>query len=68
MFNISRVVDDGTFHKLLDPETPTQIKLINDIPVCCKINLEGKTPPLQIRVTVMEKKSRVQAFASYIEV
>lgn len=62
------MVDDGSFHKVLDAGVITSLKLINDIPVCCKINLEGQNPPLHIKVSGSEKKHKIQAFASYKEV
>ena len=55
LFNISRVVDDGSFHKLLEPGVARQFRLVHDIPVCCKIILEGQEPPLHIKVSCNDK-------------
>ena len=41
LFNISRVVDDGNFHLILDNNASRRLDLIPDIPVCCKITLEN---------------------------
>lgn len=41
LFNISRVVDDGNFHILLDSGGSNTVNLIYNIPTCCKISLEG---------------------------
>lgn len=59
LFNISRVVDDGNFHIVLDNNTATTLKLIHEIPVCCKVSLEGQQPPLHIKVTGMNKKDNL---------
>ena len=69
LYNISRVVDDGNFHKVLDYSTSTELKLIYDIPVCCKINLEGMVPPLHIKLSSMTNKGFkfIKVFISYKE-
>jgi len=41
LFNISRVVDDGNFHIVLENGCLQQLKLIYNIPTCCKISLAG---------------------------
>ena len=41
LFNISRVVDDGNFHIMLDNGLIKPLNLIYNIPTCCKISLEG---------------------------
>ena len=41
LFNISRVVDDGNFHIMLDNGSIKALNLIYNIPTCCKISLEG---------------------------
>jgi len=65
LFNISRVVDDGNFHTVLDSGATRELKLVHDIPTCCKISLDGQTPPLHIKVSGAEKASSLNAFASY---
>ena len=39
--------------------------MIHDIPVCCKISLEGQAPPLHIKVTGALKSVSLNAYASY---
>ena len=65
LFNISRVVDDGNFHVVLEGGASRELKLIHDIPTCCKISLDGQTPPLHIKVSGADKASSLNAFASY---
>ena len=56
LFNISKVVDDGSFHTVLEGGSPYQLKLVYDIPIVCKISLEGKMPPLHLKVNSLNKK------------
>ena len=68
MYHISRVVDDGNFHKVLDRDSTTELKLIYDIPVCCKISLEGQMPPLHIKFHSLNNKTRhVRIYVSFKE-
>ena len=55
LYNIKRIVDDGNFHVLLGNGSTTELSLTYDIPVCCKISLEGQLPPLHIKVTGVSK-------------
>lgn len=69
LFNISKVVDDGSFHVVLSKGQEQELKLNKGIPACCKINLEDMCPPLNIRVTFDSDKERrnnnLSVFASY---
>ena len=65
LFNISRVVDDGNFHILLENCSVKQLNLIYNIPTCCKISLEGQFPPLHIKVMGVQKQDNISCFASY---
>ena len=56
MFNISKVVDDGSFHKVLENGVSRLLKLEYDIPAVCKINLDGQMPPLHLKIQTQEKK------------
>ena len=71
LFNISKVVDDGNFHIVLEKGSERTLSLGKEIPVCCKINLEGLSPPLNIRVTFNEKERKnnnLTVYASYKEI
>ena len=41
LFNIKRVVDDGNFHLQLESNKVQKLNLVHDIPVCCKVALDG---------------------------
>lgn len=57
LFNISKVVKDDSFHTLLIRGQENKLNLSsNEIPVCCKIDLEGFSPPLNIRVAYIDEK------------
>ena len=58
-------MDDGNFHIVLENAAARELKLIHDIPVCCKISLEGQSPPLHIKVTGAYKSVSLNAYASY---
>lgn len=77
LYNISRVVDNGNFHKVLEGNSIAQFKMIHDIPVCCKISLENHAPPLHFKVTQLlpnhQQQNRqsykfLKVFASYKEI
>ena len=65
LFNISRVVDDGNFHIVLESNVPRKLELISEIPVCCRIVLEGQDPPIHIRCTGIDKKDNMRVYMSY---
>ena len=67
LFNISRVIDDGNFHIVLDSGSSHQLSLIYNIPTCCKISLEGQDPPLHIKVNNVQKQDNISCFSSYRE-
>lgn len=68
MFNIRRVVDDGNFHLLLENNVIKNLPLLHHIPVCCKISLEGRLPPLHLKLKGVEKDDNMQIFASLKDV
>lgn len=71
LYNISRVVDDGNFHKVLENNSPIMLNMIYDIPVCCKINLDGQLPPLHIKLVSLKGPKSfkyLKVFASYKEI
>ena len=39
-----------------------------DIPVCCKIMLDGQEPPLHIRVSGVKEMGTLRVYASYKDV
>lgn len=41
---------------------------MHDIPVCCKISLEGQTPPLYIKVSGLKKGDNLNIYTSYTHV
>ena len=67
LFNISRVVDDGNFHTHLPQSGSTEIRIIYDIPIVCKVNLEGMLPPLHVKVNGLSHGAHKEfkAFMSY---
>ena len=41
---------------------------MHDIPICCKIILDGQEPPLHIRVSGIKEIGTLSVFASYKDV
>lgn len=68
LFNIRRVVDDGNFHLLLENEEVKHLVLNHHIPVCCKISLEGRLPPLHFKIKGVDKTDSMQIFCSFKDV
>ena len=66
LYEASRVVDDGSFHKELQPGVPTELELMYGVPVVCRVNLNGQTPPLQLKVRY-RTKGDLQMYASYFD-
>lgn len=66
LYEASRVVDDGSFHKELQPGVVTELELMYGVPVVCKVNLHGQTPPLQLKVRY-RSKGDLQMYASYFD-
>lgn len=56
LFTISKVVKDEHFHTLLEKDQEVILNLATkEIPICCKINLDGFSPPLNIRVNHIDE-------------
>ena len=68
LFNIRRVVDDGNFHILLEHNEVKHLTLNYNIPVCCKISLQGRYPPLHFKIKGVDKNDNLQIFASFKDV
>lgn len=64
MYTISRIVDSGDHHKLLNVGDPIDILICENIPSCCKIDLQNRLGPLIIRVH-RESKHDLQIYASF---
>ena len=64
MFNLSKVVDDGKFHIVLEKGIQREMELNFGIPVCCKLILEKLTPPLDIKVS-STMGTNLSIFASF---
>ena len=66
LYNISRCVDAGNFHKRIENKVPIELVISQDIPCCCKIPLTGMSPPLSINLKSLSgKKPDVRIFTSY---
>ena len=65
LYNIKRIVDDGNFHTVLNVGSGNELTLTYDIPVCCKVSLEGQLPPLHIKIMGVSKLDALSAFAAY---
>ena len=68
MYRISRVIDTGNFHVLLEHNMTQYVNMLYEIPVCCKINLEGQEPPLHIKITGYEKDDHFVVYTSYKDI
>ena len=66
MFNLSQCLpSNGSFHKILSNGDTEIISLKYDIPVCCKIVLDGQEPPLQIKINGVKLEGNLKVFASH---
>ena len=52
---MSKVVDDGNFHKVLENRVPKELDVIDGIPCTCKVDLKGMQPPLVVQVKYRSK-------------
>ena len=68
LYRISRVVDDGNFHILLEDNSVHSITLLHNIPVCCKVSLEGQQPPLHLKLSGVEKSDHFSVYGSYKDI
>ena len=58
LYKLSRVVDTGNFHKVLENDEPVELDVLEGIPVCCVVNLKGKSPPLTLNIKYEDDKKR----------
>lgn len=65
MYQISRCVDAGDFHKILEQGSVTDLTLIEFIPICCKVSIAGKPCPLKISVRRFDQRAELYAFISF---
>jgi len=45
-YSLSKVVDNGDFHRVIEIRHDQSFALMADIPVCCRVNLNNSLPPL----------------------
>ena len=52
MYNLSKVIDTGTFHTLISFEKPEIVDIIaNNVPKVFKIDLKEMESPIELHVT-----------------
>ena len=61
---MSKIVDNGTFHKTLENRRPTELAVIEGIPCNCKVDLKDMEPPLIIQVRY-RRKGDLLVYGSY---
>ena len=61
---MSKVVDNGDFHKLLENRRPVELQVIDGIPCSCKVDLRGMQPPLVVQVRY-RTPGDLHAYGSY---
>ena len=64
LYNVSKIVDDGNFHKNLENKKQIELEVVEDIPCNCKVDLKGMTPPLTVQVRY-RVKGDLRVFGSF---
>lgn len=63
-YKISRVVDDGSHHIVLENRVMREFNILDEIPILCRITLKGMEPPLTITL-IQTAKSDLTIYGSY---
>ena len=63
LYKLSRVVDNGTFHKIIETRGENLFEVVEGVPICCKLLIRGLPPPLAISV-MYKVKGDLKVFIS----
>jgi hypothetical protein len=64
LYKVNRCVDTGNFHKILQNLVPMSISLVENIPVCLKVDLKGYSTPLRLTIKRTTKTGNLHVYIS----
>ena len=65
MYKLSRCVDSGNFHKILEHGVAKELQVIEKIPLCLKIDLQRQVSPLVLQFSNIKPVVDFKVYISY---